>query len=137
MTSRVSAVFAAILLACAAGTAQSAPPVFQKIDTHVGSGSQAVNGSTVTVHYTGWLYAPKQKLQHGPQVDSSRDGKPFTFKVGGGSVIKGWDEGIRGMRAGGKRTLIVPSDMAFAKKGLGSVPPTANLIFDIELLSVK
>ncbi|MFL6657671.1 MAG: FKBP-type peptidyl-prolyl cis-trans isomerase [Massilia sp.] len=139
MTSSIGATIAGIFLSFAMAGAQAAPTPLslKKIDTTVGTGSQAVTGSTVTLHYTGWLLAPKQKEQHGPQFDSSRAGKPFTFKLGTGAVIKGWDEGIRGMRAGGKRTLIVPADMAFGKKGMGSVPPTANLIFDIDLISVK
>jgi FKBP-type peptidyl-prolyl cis-trans isomerase FkpA len=139
MKSRFYVIVAGIFLTFAMAGAQSAPTplALTKTDTKVGSGSQAVTGSTVTVHYTGWLLAPKQKLQHGPQFDTSRDGKPFTFKLGEGAVVKGWDEGIRGMRAGGKRTLIVPAAMGFGKKGLGAVPPTANLIFDIDLISVK
>ena len=109
----------------------------QKIDTKPGSGRLAMTGSTVTIHYTGWLYAPKSSKLRGAKFDSSTDAAPFTFKLGGGSVIKGWEEGIRGMKAGGKRTLIVPAELGFGKEGLGPVPSGSNLIFDIELMDVK
>lgn len=109
----------------------------QKIDTKPGNGKMAMTGSTVSIHYTGWLYAPKSSRLRGPQFDSSNEGAPFTFKLGAGAVIKGWDEGIRGMKVGGKRTLVVPAAMGFGKEGLGPVPGTANLIFDIELVDVK
>jgi len=141
MTSRRSVllVFFALGLACRAAHAAPAPgKALHKTDTKMGSGRMAVSGSTVTVHYTGWLYSPKAKAQHGARFDSTRDaGKPATFKIGAGAVIKGWDEGVRGMKAGGTRTLIVPAEMAFGDAGRGPVPPKANLIFDIELIDVK
>lgn len=117
-------------------TAQ-APKELVKTDTVVGKGRLAMTGSMVTIHYTGWIYAPKSPKQRGSKFDTSVDGEPYTFKLGAGSVIKGWDEGVRGMKAGGKRTLVVPASLGFGKDGLGPVPPTANLIFDIELLDVK
>lgn len=141
MTSRLSIVAASLVLGLAFTTLQAAPApgkALQKVDTKIGSGSMAVAGSTVTVHYTGWLYAPKAPAQHGARFDSTRDaGQPATFKLGAGAVIKGWDEGMRGMKAGGKRTLIVPAELAFGDAGRGPVPPKANLIFDIELIEVK
>lgn len=106
-------------------------------DITVGKGATAVAGSTVTMHYTGWLYAPKAPKLRGHKFDSSVGAAPYTFKVGAGSVIKGWDEGIKGMKVGGKRQLIVPASMGFGKDGLGPVPSTANLLFEIELLDVK
>ncbi|HEU4776457.1 MAG TPA: FKBP-type peptidyl-prolyl cis-trans isomerase [Telluria sp.] len=106
-------------------------------DITVGKGATAVAGSTVTMHYTGWLYAPKAPKLRGHKFDSSVGSAPYTFKVGAGSVIKGWDEGIKGMKVGGKRQLIVPASMGFGKDGLGPVPSTANLLFEIELLDVK
>lgn len=109
----------------------------QKTDTLTGSGRLAMVGSTVVVHYAGWLYAPGADGQRGAHVDSSQKGAPFSFKLGAGSVIKGWDEGVRGMRVGGKRTLIVPAQLGFGKTGRGSVPAGANLIFEIELVEVK
>jgi FKBP-type peptidyl-prolyl cis-trans isomerase FkpA len=145
MTNSLSLLAASLLmsLALAPGLPQAATAGsgkvtdLEKIDTVFGKGTMAMQASTVTIHYTGWLYAPKSPKQHGPQFDSSRDGEPYTFKLGSGAVIKGWDEGVRGMRVGGKRTLIVPASMGFGKDGLGPVPTTANLIFDVELMDVK
>ena len=109
-----------------------------KIDTQIGTGAEAVYGSQVEVHYTGWLYNPKTENLHGTKFDSSRDaGTPFVFQVGGRQVIKGWDLGVVGMKVGGKRTLLIPSFLGYSTKGSGSIPPNAHLVFDIELLSVK
>ncbi len=109
-----------------------------KIDTQIGTGAEAVYGSLVEVHYTGWLYNPKVENLHGAKFDSSRDaGTPFVFQVGGRQVIKGWDLGVVGMKVGGKRTLLIPSYLGYSTKGSGSIPPNAHLVFDIELLSVK
>lgn len=109
-----------------------------KIDTQIGAGAEAVYGSLVEVHYTGWLYNPKVENFHGAKFDSSRDaGTPFAFQVGGRQVIKGWDLGVVGMKVGGKRTLMIPSYLGYSTKGSGSIPPNAHLVFDIELLSVK
>lgn len=140
MTPRLTALVFGIAFGIACGPLQAAPApgkTLQKIDTTVGSGRLAMTGSTVTLHYTGWLYSPKSPAQHGARFDSSHDAKAVTFKLGAGSVIKGWDEGIRGMKVGGKRTLVVPAEQAFGDAGHGPVPPKANLIFDIELLDVK
>lgn len=109
-----------------------------KIDTQVGTGAEAIYGSQVEVHYTGWLYNPKAENLHGAKFDSSRDsGTPFAFQVGGRQVIKGWDLGLIGMKVGGKRTLMIPSYLGYSTKGSGSIPPNAHLVFEIELLSVK
>jgi FKBP-type peptidyl-prolyl cis-trans isomerase FkpA len=106
-------------------------------DLVVGKGATAVAGSTVTIHYTGWLYSPRSPKLRGNQFDSSAGSAPFTFKLGAGTVIRGWDEGVKGMKVGGKRQLIVPASMGFGKDGLGPVPTTANLLFEIELVDVK
>jgi FKBP-type peptidyl-prolyl cis-trans isomerase FkpA len=108
-----------------------------KIDTELGAGRLAMHGNTVSVHYGAWLYAPAQAGMRGAAFDSSPPTTPMVFKLGAGSVIKGWDDGVRGMRVGGKRTLVVPSAMAFGKAGRASVPPGANLIFEIELVDVR
>jgi FKBP-type peptidyl-prolyl cis-trans isomerase FkpA len=89
------------------------------------------------VHYTGWLYAPGAPLQHGAQFDTSSGRGPFSFQLGGGQVIQGWDEGVKGMKVGGKRTLIVPASMGYGASGMGPIPANANLIFDVELLDVR
>ncbi len=106
-------------------------------DTKVGNGATAQPGQTATVHYTGWLYIAGEK---GRQFDSSRTrGQPFSFPLAGGRVIKGWDEGVVGMKVGGQRTLIIPPQLGYGAQGAGGgvIPPNATLIFDVELLDVK
>jgi FKBP-type peptidyl-prolyl cis-trans isomerase len=102
------------------------------LDQTVGTGEVAVAGKTVTVHYTGWL-------ESGKKFDSSVDrGQPFSFPLGAGRVIKGWDEGVEGMKVGGKRKLTIPSSLGYGARGAGGViPPNATLIFDVELLGVR
>jgi FKBP-type peptidyl-prolyl cis-trans isomerase FkpA len=121
----------------AKAAASKAPNTLQKIDTVVGKGKAAATGNTVTVHYSGWLYSPDAPKQRGTQFDSSVGGTPFTFNLGAGNVIKGWDQGLVGMKVGGKRTLILPAALAYGARGAGPIPPNANLIFDVELLGVK
>lgn len=101
-------------------------------DLVVGNGKMADPGLTVSVHYTGWL-------TDGTKFDSSVDrGQPFEFTLGAGQVIRGWDEGVKGMRIGGKRKLTIPPDMGYGAAGAGGViPPDATLVFDVELLGVK
>jgi FKBP-type peptidyl-prolyl cis-trans isomerase FkpA len=108
-------------------------------DTKQGTGAEAIKGKQAVVHYTGWLYDPKRPDGKGAKFDSSLDRKEaFAFKVGGGQVIRGWDEGVAGMKVGGKRTLIIPADMAYGARGAGGViPPYATLVFDVELLDVR
>lgn len=110
-----------------------------KVDQKVGDGAEAIPPVQVTVHYTGWLYDPSKPEGHGAKFDSSVDrGEPFSFYLGGGQVIRGWDEGVAGMKVGGKRTLIIPSFMAYGERGAGGViPPYATLVFDVELLGLK
>ena len=108
------------------------------IDQLVGTGQTAEAGSSVTVHYTGWLYDAKLPGGKGKEFDSSvKSGKPFAFPLGGKRVIRGWDEGVAGMKVKGKRTLIIPSQFGYGERGAGGViPPNATLIFDVELLEV-
>ncbi|HEY0267823.1 MAG TPA: FKBP-type peptidyl-prolyl cis-trans isomerase [Methyloradius sp.] len=110
-----------------------------KIDQVIGDGREAEAGFNVTVHYTGWLYDTAQPEGKGKKFDSSVDrGDPFNFFLGGGQVIRGWDEGVVGMKIGGKRTLIIPSEYGYGARGAGGViPPNATLVFDVELLGVK
>lgn len=102
------------------------------VDLTMGEGDVAVTGKTATVHYTGWL-------ENGRKFDSSVDrGQPFSFPLGAGRVIKGWDEGVQGMKIGGKRKLTIPPDLGYGARGAGGViPPNATLIFDVELLGVQ
>ena len=110
-----------------------------KTDQKVGDGAEAQIGNSVKVHYTGWLYDPGKPEGHGSKFDSSLDrGDPFEFFLGGGQVIQGWDDGVQGMKVGGKRTLIIPSHMAYGERGAGGViPPGATLVFDVQLLGIK
>ena len=110
-----------------------------KTDEKVGEGKLAVGGQKVTVHYTGWLFDPKAPMNKGTKFDSSVDrGEPFKFLLGAGEVIRGWDEGVAGMKVGGKRTLIIPSYMGYGTRGAGgAIPPNATLMFAVELLDVK
>jgi FKBP-type peptidyl-prolyl cis-trans isomerase FkpA len=107
----------------------------QYLDTVVGDGAEAVAGNKVKVHYTGWLYNDDTQ---GAKFDSSKDrGDPFVFNLGAGMVIKGWDEGVAGMKVGGARTLIIPAALGYGARGAGGViPPNATLKFDVELLGV-
>ena len=114
------------------GKSTTTPSGLQYWDITVGTGATAVAGKTVKVHYTGWLTT-------GKKFDSSLDrGMPFSFPLGGGKVIKGWDEGVAGMKVGGKRQLRIPPELGYGPRGAGNViPPNAILIFDVELLAVR
>ena len=111
----------------------------QITDGKVGSGTQAKAGNTVSVHYTGWLYDGSTADKHGRKFDSSRDrNDPFQFRLGAGQVIQGWDQGVAGMKVGGQRTLVIPSQLGYGARGAGGViPPNATLVFDVELLDVR
>ena len=106
------------------------------IDTKVGIGPVPTAGQTVTVNYTGWLFVKGKK---GKKFDSSLDaGEPFSFTLGQGQVIKGWDEGLSTMHVGGKRTLIIPPELGYGARGAGGdIPPGATLMFDVDLLGAK
>jgi len=108
------------------------------IDHKVGTGAEAVAGKRVTVHYTGWLFDEKAPDNQGKKCDSSRGrGDPSVFRLCGGRVIAGWDQGVAGMKVGGQRTLIIPPEMGYGARGAGGViPPNATLVFDVELLGV-
>jgi FKBP-type peptidyl-prolyl cis-trans isomerase len=125
---------------------QAAPPKaplnvagFTKTDTKLGEGAEAKAGQKVTVHYTGWLYDEAAPGHKGAKFDSSRDrNQPFDFPLGGGAVIRGWDEGVAGMKVGGQRTLVIPPELGYGMRGAGGViPPNATLVFEVELLGVN
>ena len=120
------------------GGAGGPPTELTRIDGKVGAGKEAVAGKLVSVHYTGWLYDAAAKDHKGSKFDSSVDrGEPFKFPLGAHRVIRGWDEGVVGMKVGGKRTLIIPSEYGYGKRGAGGkIPPDATLVFDVELLDV-
>jgi FKBP-type peptidyl-prolyl cis-trans isomerase FkpA len=107
-------------------------------DVKEGSGAVATAGQQVSVHYTGWLYDPTAANQRGEKFDSSKDrNDPFQFELGGGMVIRGWDEGVQGMKVGGTRVLTIPPELGYGARGAGGViPPNATLVFEVELLGV-
>ena len=109
-----------------------------KNDDVPGTGNEAGAGRQVTVHYTGWLYDQAKADHKGKKFDSSKDhGEPFSFKLGAGQVIRGWDQGVAGMKVGGTRTLVIPSELGYGARGAGGViPPNATLVFEVELLGV-
>lgn len=111
----------------------------KKIDEIQGTGAEALPRKALFVHYTGWLYDPSTADGRGAKFDSSAERRvPFGFVLGVGKVIKGWDEGLVGMKVGGKRTLVIPPNMAYGERGAGGViPPSATLVFDVELVDIK
>ena len=110
---------------------------FQKIDTIPGSGKEAVAGATAVVNYTGWLYEPGKETLRGAQFDSSAGRAPFSFQLGAGQVIRGWDEGVQGMKVGGTLILVIPAELGYGARGAGGViPGNATLMFEVELLGV-
>ena len=139
--------FAAVLLSglLLAACADPGPPPggsvaeLQRIEVRDGTGEPASPGDEVSVHYTGWVYDEDAPNRRGQQFDSSRErGEPITFMLGAGRVIRGWDEGVAGMRVGGRRVLLIPADLAYGRKGAGGViPPNASLVFEVELVDVK
>jgi FKBP-type peptidyl-prolyl cis-trans isomerase len=112
------------------------PSGLQYEDTKPGTGAEAKAGQTCAMHYTGWLWKDDAK---GSKFDSSLDrGQPFSFRLGAGEVIAGWDEGVAGIKIGGKRTLLIPPELGYGARGAGGViPPNATLLFEVELLQLK
>ena len=133
---------AAVVAGCGGGSASPTSPSqpgapFSSTDLEAGTGTEATAGRRATVNYTGWLYDPAQPESKGRQFDTSAGGGPFTFTVGAGQVIRGWDQGVPGMKVGGRRRLIIPPELGYGAAGSGNtIPPNATLVFDIELLSV-
>jgi len=109
------------------------------VDTKLGEGDEASAGQHVSVHYTGWLFDKNAEDNKGTKFDSSLDrNDPFEFPLGMGHVIQGWDQGVQGMKVGGQRTLVIPPEMGYGRRGAGGViPPNATLVFEVELLGVK
>jgi FKBP-type peptidyl-prolyl cis-trans isomerase FkpA len=143
---QLCAPFLIVLVVLAAGCGSSERAAGQSditmlitVDERVGTGNEAMFGREVVVHYTGWLYDALARDNEGREFDSSRDrNDPLSFRLGAGEVIKGWDDGIVGMKVGGRRLLTIPPDLAYGAEGMGElIPPNATLIFDVELLDVK
>lgn len=141
--SRLSWFLCGLLLLSAAGCSSSSPSSptvsnlpradFTQTDVRVGTGTAASNGRSLSVNYTGWIYDPTRPEQKGTQFESGS----YTLTLGTGSVIRGWDLGLVGMRVGGLRRLTIPPDLAYGSRGSGPIPPNASLVFDIELLNVQ
>ena len=131
-------VLAAALLAsgCASSTAPSSFAPFTQTDVVVGTGDVAVDGASITVNYTGWLYDPTKPDNKGLQFDTTTGQSPFTFTLGAGNVIAGWDQGLVGMKVNGIRRLIIPPSLAYGGTRSGDIPPYSTLVFDIQLVSV-
>lgn len=126
--------------ATAPAPAAAPGPTVLVTDLVAGIGDEALPGMVVIVHYTGWIYDPAAKVLKGRQFDSSRDrGQPFSFHLGAGRVIRGWEQGIPGMRVGGTRRLVIPPELAYGPRGAGNgvIPPNATLLFEVELLAVE
>jgi FKBP-type peptidyl-prolyl cis-trans isomerase FkpA len=130
------------VIAAACGSNPAAPTStgpYSQTDIRVGTGAEATNGRLVTVNYTGWLYDTSKPDGKGNQFDSSLNpGRvPYSFVLGAGIVIQGWERGVAGMKVGGTRRLIIPPDLAYGNDGQGAIPGNATLVFDIDLLSVS
>jgi FKBP-type peptidyl-prolyl cis-trans isomerase FkpA len=135
-------VLVGLMLGCN-GKPAAAPPSgvnsMQTVELDVGTGPAIAAGQTAVVQYTGWLYEVSAPDKKGKQFDSSRTGgQPFRFPLGGGQVIKGWDQGVDGMKIGGRRRLIIPAELAYGDNGAGGIiPPGATLVFDIDLIGIE
>jgi FKBP-type peptidyl-prolyl cis-trans isomerase FkpA len=133
------ALLAGSALSMSCGDAPTAPTPFAPFsqeDLRSGTGDAVVNGNTLLVHYSLWLYAPGEPGGKGPMVESSRVGEPFRFTVGQGQVIGGWDQGVLGMQQGGLRRLVVPPSRAYGGERRGNIPPHSTLVFEIDLLEI-
>lgn len=139
---RARVVFALLLLisACRGSSTEPTAPAavpYSSTDLRVGTGAEAVNGQRLTVHYTGWLYDASAPGNKGGQFETSVGGTPYSFVLGSGQVIRGWEQGLAGMKVGGLRRLVVPPNLGYGTQGAGTtVPPSSTLIFEVELLSV-
>ena len=126
-----------LLAACGSTATSPSTVAYSQTDLRLGTGAAAASGNSLTVNYTGWLYDPTKPDFKGIQFDSTAVAGPFTFTLGSGSVIKGWDQGLPGMKVGGLRQLVIPPDLAYGSVRNGSIPPNTPLVFEIELLSIQ
>jgi FKBP-type peptidyl-prolyl cis-trans isomerase len=134
----------ALLAACGGGdsggnpvTPTIPPQPFTITDLRAGAGAEALNGKSLTVNYAGWLYSQTAAENKGSLFDTSVGRSPYTFTLGANTVIRGWDQGLVGMKVGGVRRLVIPPELAYGATGNGPIPPNANLVFEVELLSVQ
>lgn len=142
IVSRIFAVFGCVVV-CLAGSGCGDAPVapttvpFSQADISVGTGTEATAGKVLTVNYTGWLYDATKTDLKGLQFDTSVGATPFSFTLGIGQVIAGWDQGLPGMKVGGARRLVIPPSLAYGSIRSGPIPPFATLVFEVELLNVQ
>jgi FKBP-type peptidyl-prolyl cis-trans isomerase FkpA len=140
---KIGVVVLAGLLAACSGKPSAVPTsgvnAMQSVELKAGTGEVVTAGKIAVVQYTGWLYEASAKDNKGKQFDSSlNQGQPFRFPVGAGQVIKGWDQGVVGMKVGASRRLVIPADLAYGDSGAGGViPPGATLVFDIDLVAIE
>lgn len=132
----------ALLCASACGSSSTSPSVglnvpFSATDLTVGTGATATTGKVVSVNYTGWLYDGSKTDNKGTQFDTSIGRGVFSFTLGAGQVISGWDQGVPGMKVGGSRRLIIPPSLGYGSTGAGTIPGNATLVFDVSLVSVQ
>lgn len=136
MTGAVVGMVLAVAGCISAPTTPTVTPGFTRVDLVVGTGAEAVVGSVMTVNYTGWLYDPSKSDFKGAQFDSSIGAAPFTFTLGTGSVIQGWDQGLVGMKEGGVRRLVIPPSLGYGGTRVSAIPAEASLLFDVQLISI-
>lgn len=122
---------------CSNSPTNPSPVTFTQTDLRAGAGAEATAGKAITVNYTGWLYDESKADKKGVMFDTSAGAAPFTFTLGAGQVIPGWDQGLVGLRVGGLRRLVIPSSLAYGSVRTGPIPPYATLVFDVELLDVQ
>jgi FKBP-type peptidyl-prolyl cis-trans isomerase FkpA len=137
----LAVMIAGFFAGCGGDSSPAAPTLnvpFSTTDLRVGTGADAVAGKRLTVNYAGWLYDPNQSSHKGALFDTSVNRSPFSFVLGAGGVIRGWDQGIVGMKVGGVRQLVIPPELAYGAQGAGNgaIPPNATLLFEVELLGV-
>ncbi|MGB2716182.1 MAG: FKBP-type peptidyl-prolyl cis-trans isomerase [Vicinamibacterales bacterium] len=142
MLSPISRVLPALVLAivlAACGDSPTSPnnADYSQSDLRVGTGADALTGRVVTVNYTGWFYNASAPEGKGVQFDSSVGQTPFSFTLGAGQVIRGWEQGVQGMKVGGIRRLVIPPSLAYGQSRYGPIPPNATLVFEIELVEVS
>ena len=133
------AMMTTLLLGCGddGPTAPSVNVPFSVTELRAGTGREAVAGKRVTVQYAGWIYDPNQANNKGSLFDTSVNRQPYSFVLGAGNVIRGWDQGLVGLKVGGVRQLVIPPDLAYGAAGNGPIPPNATLLFEVELLDLK
>ncbi len=131
----------AIAMAACGGSSPSSPSTasapYSTSDLKAGTGTEATTGKRLTVNYTGWLYSSTASGNKGSQFDTSVGKAPYTFTLGAGQVIKGWDQGLVGMRVGGQRRIVIPPELGYGSQSVGPIPANSTLVFEVELLDVQ